>query len=137
MIISSRPTMIEMLMAAKPPTVPSKIAKWAVMGDSTVAQHHCAVDEVAERADIMQDNEHGGACRQPLRQYTGKHPLVLKVNSRGGLVQDQEVRVAGEGPRDQHPLLLSAGQRSNVGVELFGESNPRDCIMYRLAVVSA
>ena len=137
MIISSSPTMIEMLMAAKPPTVAPKIAKWAVVCYSTVGQHHGAVDEVAERADIMQDNEHGGACRQPLRQYTGKHPLVLKVNSRGRLVQDQEVRVACEGPGDQHPLLLSAGQRSNVGVELFGESNPRDRVMYRLAVASA
>ena len=115
--------MIEMLVAAEPTMVLPKIAEWAVMCYSTVAQHHSAVDEVAERADIMQDHEYGGACRQPLGEHTGKHALMLEVNSRGGLVQDQEVRVAGKCPRDQHPLLLPAGQRGNVGVELFGESD--------------
>ena len=136
MIIRS-PTMIEMLMAAKPTMVLPKISEWAVMCYSTVAQHHGAVDEVAERAEIMQDHEYGGACRQPLSEDTGKHALVLEVNSRGGLVQDQEVRVAGKCPRDQHPLLLPAGERGNVGVELFGESDSRDCVMDGLAVAAA
>ena len=58
---------------------------------STVAQHHSPVNEVAERADIMQHHEHGGACRQPLGQHIGKHPLMLEVNPRRGLVQDQQV----------------------------------------------
>jgi hypothetical protein len=126
MIIRNCPTTIEILMAAKPTMVLPKIAEWAVMYYSTVAQHHRAVDEVAERADIMQDHENSGACRQPLGKDLGKHPLMLKVNSRGGLVQDQEVRVAGKCPGDQHPLLLPAGQRGNIGVQLFGESNLRD-----------
>ena len=81
MIIGSCPTMIEMLMAAEPTMVLPKIAEWAVMGYSTVAQHHSAVNEVAERADIMQHHEYGGACRQPLGQHIGKHPLMLEVNS--------------------------------------------------------
>jgi hypothetical protein len=137
MIIRSWPTMIEILMAAKPTMVLPKIAQWAIMCYSTVAQHHRAVDEVAERADIMQDHENGGACRQPPGQDIGKHPLMLDVNSRGGLVQDQKVGAARKRPSDQHPLLLPAGQRSNVGVELFGESNPRDSVMDRIAVASA
>ena len=45
--------------------------------------------------------------------------------------------MTGKCPRDQHPLLLPAGQRSDVGVELFGQSNQRDGVMDRLAVASA
>jgi hypothetical protein len=137
MIIRGYPTMIEILMAAEPTMVLPKIAEWTIMCYSTVAQHHRAVDQVAERADIMQDHEDAGACRQPPCQDIGKHSLMLEVNSRGGLVQDQEVGVAGKCPGDQHPLLLAAGQRSDVGVELFGESNLRDSVMDRLAVASA
>ena len=81
MIIRGYPTMIEILMAAEPTMVLPKIAEWTVMCYSTVAQHHSAVNQVAERADIMQDHEHGGACRQPLGQHIGKHPLMLEVNS--------------------------------------------------------
>ena len=137
MIIGSCPTMIEMLVAAEPTVVLPKIAERAVMGYSTVAQHHSAVNKLAERTDIMQHHEYSSTCRQPRGQHIGKQPLVLEVNPRGGFVQDEELGVACKRPRDQHPLLLPAGQRGNVGVELFGEPNEPDGVMDRFAVVSA
>jgi len=109
MIIGSCPTMIEMLVAAEPTVVLPKIAEWAVMGYATVAQHHSAVNKVAERTDIVQHHENSGACRQPRGQHICKQPLVLEVNPGGGFVQDEEVGVACKCPRDQHPLLLPAG----------------------------
>ena len=104
------PTMIEMLMAAEPTMVLPKIAEWAVMCYSTVAQHHSAVDKVAERADIVQHHEHGSACRQPLGQHIGKHPLMLEVNPRGGLVQDEEVGVDRQVPA--RPAPVAAARRT-------------------------
>jgi hypothetical protein len=61
--VISSPTMIEMLVAAEPTPVLPKIAEWAVMCYSTATQHHGAINKVAERADIVQDHEHGDACR--------------------------------------------------------------------------
>jgi hypothetical protein len=55
--------MIEVLVAAEPTLVLPKIAEWTVMCYSTATQHHGAINEVAERADIVQDHEHGDACR--------------------------------------------------------------------------
>lgn len=129
--------MIEMLVAAESTLVLPKIAEWTVMCYSTAAQHHSAVNKVAERADVVQDHEHSGACRQPLGQHIGKHPLMLEVNPRRGLVQDEQVGMTGKRACHQHPLLLPAGQRCNVGVELFGQSDQFNGVMYRLAVVSA
>jgi len=51
------------LVAAEPTLVLPKIAEWTVMCYSTATQHHGAINKVAERADIVQDHEHGDACR--------------------------------------------------------------------------
>jgi hypothetical protein len=126
--------MIAMLMAAEPTMVLPKIAEWTVMDYSTFAQHHSTINKVAERADIVQHNQHGGACRQQLAQHVCEHPLMLEINPRRGLIQHEEVWLTGKCPRNQHPLLLTAGQRGNVHVELFGQANQRDGITYRLVV---
>lgn len=124
-------------MAAELSLVLPEIAERTVVCDATVGQHHSAVNKVAQRADIMQHHEHGGACRQSLGQHIGKHPLMLEVNPRRWLVQDEQVGMTGKCACHQHPLLLPAGERCNVGVELFGQSDQPNGVMYRLAVASA
>ena len=123
-----------MLVAAELTMVLPKIAEWTVVGYSTVAQHHGTVNQVAERADIVQHHQHGSAFRQQLGQHLCEHPLMLEVNPRGGLIQHEQVWLAGKCPRNEHPLLLAAGQRGNVGVELFGQAHQRDGVTYRLVV---
>ena len=110
MIIGSCPTMIEMLMAAEPTVVLPKIAERAVMGYSTVAQHHSAVNKVAERADIVQHHEHSGACRQPLGQHIGKQPLVLEVNSQRWVRPGRGVRGCLQAPA--RPAPVAAARRT-------------------------
>ena len=101
-------------MAAEDDAVLPKITEWTVMDDSTVAQHHSTINKAAERADIVQHHQHGGACRHQLGQHLGEHPLMLEVNPRDGLIQHQKVWLTGKCPRNQHPLLLPARQCSNV-----------------------
>jgi hypothetical protein len=127
--------MIEMLVPAEPTLVLPKIAECTVMDYSTVAQHHSTINKVAERADIVQHHQDCGACRQQLGQHVGEHPLMLQVNPRDGLIQYEEVWLAGKCSRHEHPLLLPARQCSNVGVELFGQANQCDGVMYRLAIL--
>jgi hypothetical protein len=136
-MIISGPTMIEMFMAAESTLVLPKIAEWTVMCYPTTAQHHSAVNKVAEGADIVQDHQHSGACRQPLGQHIGKHLLMFEVNSRRGLVQDEQVGMTGKCACHQDPLLLAAGQHCDVGVQLFGQPDQSYGVMYRLAIASA
>jgi hypothetical protein len=114
------PTMIEMLMTAEPSMVPPKITERAVVDYPTIAQHHSPVNEVAEWPDIVQHHQHGGACRQKLGQHLCKHPLMLEVNPRRGLIQHQKVWLTSQGARHQDSLLLAAGEVSDVGVALLG-----------------
>jgi hypothetical protein len=109
LIISACPTMIEMFMAAEPTMVLPKIAEWTVMNYSAVAQHHSTINKIAERADVVQHNQHRSACRQQLAQHLCEHLLMLEVDARGGLIQHQKVWLTGKCPRNQHPLLLTAG----------------------------
>ena len=104
------------------------------MSHSSVTQHHSTVDEVAERADVVQHDQHGSTSRDQLGQHLGEYPLMLQVNSRRGFVQNQKFWLAGERPGDQHTLLLPAGECGNVGIQLLGQANLGDCAAYGLAV---
>src|SRR5512133_829978 len=105
MVVISLPGMIVM-MAADSTMVLTKIAQRAVIDDAAVAQDHSAVNEAGKRSDLVQHNQHAGARRQQSGQHFCKHPLMLEVNSRGGLIQDQKIWLTCKRPGDQHPLLL-------------------------------
>ena len=98
--------MIVMMAAAESPMVLTKITQRAVMDDAAVAQDHSAVNEAGKRSDLVQHNQHAGARRQQSGEHFCEHPLMLEVNSRGGLIQDQKIWLARKRPGDQHPLLL-------------------------------
>ena len=48
----------------------------------------------------------------------------LGVEGRGGLVEEHELGVHGQGPGDGHPLLLAAGELVGVVVDLVGQAHP-------------
>ena len=80
------------------------------MGHPAVAQHDCTVDEGTEWANIMQHNQGAGAGRQQPGQHFGEHPLMLKINTRGGFVEHEEIWLSRKRPGNQDPLLLPTGQ---------------------------
>ena len=58
---------------------------------------------------IMRDINHGGAglLMQPLQLTAHIHP-ELRVQIGKRLIEQQQVRLRGDGPRDCHALLLAA-----------------------------
>jgi hypothetical protein len=76
-------------------------------------QHHRAVDERGQRAEFVQYQQDGGAVRGQLGQGVREGLLAHQVHPGHRLVHDQQVRPPGQGPGDQHPLLLAAGQRGD------------------------
>ena len=85
----------------------------AVVGDPAVAHHHGPVDERRQRARAR-----GRPARSSRRaalswpQGVGERLLVGQVDAGGRLVEEEQLGLAGQGPGDQHPLLLAAGQRA-------------------------
>ena len=121
--------MIVMMAAAESPMVLTKITQRAVMDDAAVAQDHSAVKKAGKRPDLVQHNQHTSAGPQQSGQHLDEHPLLLEVNSRGGLIQDQKIWLARKRPGDQHPLLLAVRQSRNVRVETVGQSDQSDGVV--------
>jgi hypothetical protein len=65
-----------------------------------------------------QQQRHAQALLQGFEQ---QQDLALHghVQRRGGLVGDQQFRLAGQGHGDHHPLALAAGQLMRIGLEAF------------------
>ena len=60
-------------------------------------------------------HDRGAALRRGWRGSSAMRLLVRQVDPGVRLVEHEQVRLAGERARDQHPLLLAAGQRRDAG----------------------
>ena len=79
--------------------------------DAAQVHHGDVVGEVAHHAQVMGDEDHGGAeGLLDLQQQVDHRRLHRHVQGGHRLVADDQVRPAGQGPGDAHPLLLAAGQ---------------------------
>ena len=77
--------------------------------------HRHPVAEPGHHAEVVGDVEDG---RSVALLETGDQIQDVRLGGHvepgGGLVHDEQLRVAGEGHRDQHPLLLAAGKLMRV-----------------------
>ena len=126
--------MIEIFMASQPMSLLTKITEWTIVGDPAVAQYDCAVDQGAERANIMQHNQYACAPGQQPAQHLGKHPLMVKINTRRGFIEHQEIWFSHQRARNQHPLLLPTRQPGNVVVQLLRQADLADRLTYRISI---
>src|SRR5262249_44797569 len=76
--------------------------------DSAIVENDDAVSHL-ERVDTMSDQERG-AVPGEFSEGAVDQCLTLGVNLAGELVQDENARVAEDGPGQSEPLLLPAGQ---------------------------
>ena len=85
--------------------VPSEILLAVVEDGDPVAdphdQLHVVLDEQDREAEV---------AAQPRDQARSRSCRLLGVHARGGLVEQQELRVGGERPRDLEPALVAVGQ---------------------------
>ena len=83
----------------------------AVVRDPPVAHDDRAVDERRHRAELVGDQHDRGAPDREGLERVGEHLLVGQVDTGGRLVEEEQLRLAGQSPGDQDPLLLSTGER--------------------------
>ena len=97
----------------------------AVVRDPAVAHHHGPVDQRRQRAELVGDQHDRGAPVRAAAQRVGEGLLVGQVDAGGGLVEEEQVGLAGQRPRDQRALLLAAGERGDAVAGLVGEPDRR------------
>jgi len=86
----------------------------------------------------VRDQHDGDApAAHPLDHVPGV-PAGLRVEARGQLVEDRDLRVADQGQRDGQPLLLAAGQRPELAAGLVREAQvAQQVVRVRGVVVEA
>ena len=80
----------------------------AAFHDAAGVEHHDLVG-AAHGGEAVRDDQHRPVAHQLLDGLLHQ-PLALGVERAGGLVEDQDGRVAEQRPRDGHPLPLAAGE---------------------------
>ena len=82
----------------------------------------------------MGDQHDGGArASSSVPQGVGERLLVGQVDAGGRLVEDEQVRLAGQRAGDEHPLLLAAGQRGDAVAGPVGEPDDLEGVVDRRA----
>ena len=80
----------------------------AEVGDPAAVQDHDPLGQVQRRPAVRDDQR--GAAPHHLAQRGVDLRLQARVDSRGGVVEDQHPGIGDQGPGQRHPLPLAAGQ---------------------------
>ena len=78
----------------------------AVVDHEPGVEHDATVDQRRQRTHVVQHQQQRPAGGDEGAQGAGERLLADAVDSRVGLVEDEQVWPARRGPGDQHPLLL-------------------------------
>ena len=89
--------------------------------DDAAALHDDNAVGVADGGQAVGDDDHGAVAAQ-LDQGVLDGPLGLVVEGRGGLVEEQDGRVAQKGPGNGNALALATGELAAIGADPGGEA---------------
>ncbi len=77
------------------------------------AEFHRLVREPGDQLGVVAGERHGQAVLPgEVQQQRADLVAQFGVQAGGGLVQEQDVGAAGQGPGEGHPALLAAGERA-------------------------
>ena len=103
--------------------------------DDAAADEDDALDEPLHGAELVRDVEDRDAeSLVQLAEERAESLLSVDVDTGGRLVEDEELRLAGERLRDEGALLLAAGEPLDRRCRLVLEADARDRVRDRLAV---
>src|SRR4051812_10940468 len=101
-----------------------QLGRWPIE-DDRAAHEHDSLHEALDRAELVRDVEDGHVqFAVQLLEQRGEGLLGLDIDSSGRLVEDEQLRVGGEGLRDERALLLATGQGRQPAAREVGEAHP-------------
>ncbi len=95
---------------------------------------HDAGDDVTQGLELVGDDEHGRAAGHEAAEHLGEGELAGGVDAGGRLVHDEHLGAPGQGPGDEHPALLPAGEPGDLLLRAVGEPDRLDGLADHLAV---
>ena len=95
---------------------------WVPFDDPAAVHHHDAIGGAYRRQPVS-DHQRGAALHQPFERLLDQ-PLAFRVERAGRFVEQQDRRIAQQGPRNRQALALPAREPrpalSQKGVEPVG-----------------
>ena len=90
---------------------------WPCLDDDALVHEHHAVGDLAGEAHLVGDDDHRHAVVGEPAHHVEHLADELRVERRGRLVEEHQLRLHGERARDRDPLLLAARELRRVAVE--------------------
>ena len=100
--------------------------------DESVVQEQHAVGDVPGESHLVRDDDHGRAILGQFAHHGEDFVGQLGIQRRGGLVEQQHLRLHRERPCDRHALLLSAGKSRGIHVGLVFQVHPAQTLLAEL-----
>lgn len=88
----------------------------AAEGDGAMLEHYGLINERCEGANLVQNNDDSCTGILEVLERVNQCHLRLEVNACHGLVEHEQLGLADQSTCDQHTLLLTARERSNVAM---------------------
>src|SRR5450759_1357486 len=97
-----------------------------LLDDHTAVHEDYAIGDFAGEAHLMGHHDHGRALSGQLAHHGENLPDELGVKSRGGLVEEHQLRLHGHGASDGDSLLLATRELGGIGRGLVLQTNSRE-----------
>src|SRR3954451_3047844 len=94
------------------------------LDDAAAVHEHHPVGRAAGKAHLVRDDDHRHSVPRERRHHVEDLVDHLRVERRGRLVEEHDLRGHGQGTRDRHALLLATRQLRGVLVSLRSDADP-------------
>ena len=104
--------------------VGEEMLRCAFLDNRSLIHEENAVGDLAGKTHLMghHDHRHPGIAGQP-PHHVQDFLDHLRIQGRGGLVEQHDLGLHRQGPRDGHALLLASGELRRVDVRLLGDAD--------------
>ena len=96
----------------------------ALLDDPALVDEDDPVADLAREAHLVGDDDHRHPVAGEVAHHVEHLADHLRVERRGRLVEEHQLRLDRERAGDRDPLLLAAGEVGRVGVGLLGDPDP-------------
>ena len=93
------------------------------LNDAAVVHEDHLVGNLSSEADLVGHNDHGHSAAREVAHHLEDLAHHLRVEGRGGLIEQHQLGIHCQCPSDGHPLLLAPGKLMWIGVRLGSETH--------------
>src|SRR5690606_29611072 len=100
-----------------------EVLRRALLDNPSLIEEQHAIRHFASEAHLVRDHDHRHAAQRQFLHHVEHFLDHLRVKCRGRLVEEHDLRLHRQRPRDSHPLLLPARQLAGILVALLRDAD--------------